>query len=78
MHYREGSIRGIVIYSLDRLSRSPVHLAILLQEMEQYHVTLYVAHEKFDETTMGKFLLMLLVFLADMEREKALDSLLNK
>ena len=73
MHCRDGSIQGIVVYSLDRLSRSPVHLAILLEEMEKYHVTLYVATEKVEETIMGRFLLMLLIFLADMEREKALD-----
>jgi site-specific DNA recombinase len=71
--YREGKIQGVVIRTLDRLSRSQVHNAILMEEMEHYKITLYCIKENIDDTPMGKFVRMILAFVAEMEREKIMD-----
>ncbi len=71
--YREGKIQGIVIRTLDRLSRSQTHVAILMEEMEHYNITLYSVKEVIDDTPMGKFARMVLAFVAAMEREKIMD-----
>jgi site-specific DNA recombinase len=71
--YRDGKIQGAVVRTLDRLSRSQAHVAILMEEMEHYGVTLYSVKEVIDETPMGKFARMVLAFVAEMEREKILD-----
>lgn len=71
--YRDGKIQGMVVRTLDRLSRSQSHVAILLEEMDHYDVRLYSVKEVIDETPMGKFARMVLAFVAEMEREKILD-----
>src|SRR6266851_2819574 len=71
--YREGKIQGVVIRTLDRLSRSQTHVAILMEEMEHYKVTLHSVKEIIDDTPMGKFARMVLAFVAEMEREKIMD-----
>lgn len=71
--YREGKIQGVVIRTLDRLSRSQVHNAILMEEMEHHAVILYCVKENIDDTPMGKFIRMVLAFVAEMEREKIMD-----
>lgn len=71
--YRDGKIQGVVIRTLDRLSRSQVHNAILMEEMEHHTITLYCVKEAIDDTPMGKFVRMILSFCAEMEREKIMD-----
>jgi len=71
--YRDGKIQGVVIRTLDRISRSQTHVAILMEEMEHYGVTLHSVKEVIDDTPMGKFARMVLAFVAEMEREKILD-----
>ena len=71
--YRDGKIQGVVIRTLDRLSRSQVHNAILMEEMEHHKVTLHCVKEAIDDTPMGKFTRMILSFVAEMEREKIMD-----
>jgi site-specific DNA recombinase len=71
--YRDGKIQGVVIRTLDRLSRSQVHNAILMEEMEHHKITLYCVKEAIDDTPMGKFTRMILAFVAEMEREKIMD-----
>jgi site-specific DNA recombinase len=71
--YREGKIQGVVVRTLDRLSRSQVHNAILMEEMEHHGVTLHSVKEVIDDTPMGKFVRMILAFVAEMEREKIMD-----
>ncbi|HTK11856.1 MAG TPA: recombinase family protein [Ktedonobacteraceae bacterium] len=73
MRYRDGKIQGIVIRTLDRLSRSQTHVAILIEEMEHHDITLYCVKETIDDTPMGKFARMVLAFVAEMEREKIMD-----
>ena len=73
--YREGHIQGVVIRTLDRLSRSQTHIAILMEEMEHYGVILYSVKEVIDAYTPDgqKFARMVLAFVAEMEREKIMD-----
>src|SRR5260370_7359844 len=71
--YGEGKITGVVIRPLDRLIRSQTHVAILIEEMEHYGITLYSVKEVIDDTPMGKFARMVLAFVAEMEREKIMD-----
>ena len=71
--YRDGKIQGVVIRTLDRLSRSQVHNAILMEEMEHHKITLHCVKEAIDDTPMGKFTRMILSFVAEMEREKIMD-----
>jgi len=71
--YRDSKIQGVVIRTLDRLSRSQVHNAILMEEMEHHKITLHCVKEAIDDTPMGKFTRMILSFVAEMEREKIMD-----
>jgi site-specific DNA recombinase len=71
--YREGIIQGVVIRTLDRLSRSQTHVAILFEECEHYGVTIHCVKEQIDNTPMGKFARMVLAFFSEMEREKFMD-----
>lgn len=75
--YREGNIQGVVIRTLDRLSRSQTHVAILMEEMEHYGAKLYSVKEVIDDTPMGKFARMVLAFVAEMEREKIMDRMVS-
>ncbi len=71
--YREGKVQGVVVRTLDRLSRAQAHVSILLEEMDYHGVTLYSVKEVIDNTPMGKFSRMVLAHFAEMEREKILD-----
>lgn len=44
----------VVVYSLDRLSRDPVHGVILMQELEKHGITLEAATETVDNSEVGK------------------------
>ncbi|GHO65936.1 hypothetical protein KSC_048280 [Ktedonobacter sp. SOSP1-52] len=67
----------MVIRTLDRLSRSQVHNAILMEEMEHHKITLHCVKEAIDDTPMGRFTRMILSFVAEMEREKIMDRTLT-
>lgn len=73
--YRDGSVQGIVVRTLDRLSRSHVHLIILMQEMETCNVVLHCVNENVEDTATGKFVNMVLGIITEVEQEKALDTL---
>ena len=51
---RSESIDCIVVYSLDRFSRDPVHGVILMQELEKHGVSLEAATETVDDSEVGK------------------------
>jgi DNA invertase Pin-like site-specific DNA recombinase len=71
--YREGKIQGVVFRTLDRLSRNQTHVAILFEECEHHGIALHCVKEKIDDTPMGKFVRMILAFVAEVEREKIMD-----
>ena len=51
---RSESIDNVVVYSLDRFSRDPVHGVILMQELEKHEVSLEAATETVDNSEVGK------------------------
>ncbi len=71
--YRDGNIQGVVVTTLDRLSRSQAHLVILMEEMEKYGVTLHCMNEQMDDTPLGRFARFIVDFITEIEREKMLE-----
>jgi len=73
--YHSGSIQGVVITRLERLSRSHAHLIILMQEMEAHHAVLHVVDENIVDL---KFIRTMVAIITDVEREKALNPSLTE
>ena len=71
--YRDKNIQGVVIRTVDRLSRNQTHIAVLMDEMEHHGVTLHCAKEKIDDSALGRFVVAALALVAEMEREKIMD-----
>jgi len=67
---RAEAVDVIVCYSLDRLSRDPVHGVILTQEFEKHHVGLEAVTETIDSTEVGKLITYIKGFAAKLEAEK--------
>jgi len=67
---RNDDIDVIVCYSLDRLSRDPVHGVILTQELEKHHVNLEAITETVDSTEVGKLINYIRGFASKLEAEK--------
>lgn len=67
---RAEAIDVIVCYSLDRLSRDPVHGVILTQELEKHNVNLEVVTETLDSTEVGKLITYIRGFASKLEAEK--------
>lgn len=67
---RRGEIRGIVCHAVDRLSRDPVHLLILVEEFEKHEAQLLFATETLDDSALGKLVLHVHGYAAQVEREK--------
>ena len=67
---REGQISRIIIYRLDRLSRSLLDFASLIELFRSYGVAFVSTQEKFDtETPMGMAMLNIAMVFAQLERE---------
>lgn len=49
-------IDGVVVYSTDRLSRDPVHLLLLVEEIDKKGVTLHFVTEPLDNSMEGQLL----------------------
>src|SRR5205085_2255710 len=77
--YREGKIQGVVVRTLDRLSRRQVHYAVLMDEMEHYNIPLHCVKEPInhEDTKMAQFVQLVLAFVAEMEREKIMDRVMT-
>lgn len=67
---RAGAIDAIIAYDPDRLSRSQVHFAVLLDECERYEIELAFVSGPLDNTATGRFLTNVRAFMAETEREK--------
>lgn len=60
----------IVVYKLDRLSRSTKHLIELSEELEERRIELVSIQDKIDTTTaIGKAMFKMLAVLSEMERD---------
>ena len=69
---RRGEIERIVAYKLDRLGRSAVHLALLLEEFARLRVPVVFTSQGIDtsdENPVGKLQLGVLMAFAEFERE---------
>ena len=67
---RTGVIRRVIVYRLDRISRSIVDFAKLMELFKQYNVEFVSCTEKFDTSTpMGRAMLNICIVFAQLERE---------
>lgn len=67
---REGRINKIVVYRLDRLSRSLLDFAEMWQLLDKHKVSFVSVSEKFDTTTpMGRAMIYIILIFAQLERE---------
>jgi site-specific DNA recombinase len=71
---RESIIDVVVVYSLDRLSRDPVHGVILMQEMEKHGVYLEAATETVDNSEVGKLIFYIKGYAAKLDAERRRDA----
>lgn len=67
---KTGLIRRVIVYRLDRISRSIVDFAKLMELFQQYDVEFVSCTEKFDTSTpMGRAMLNICIVFAQLERE---------
>lgn len=67
---KRGLIQNIVVYRLDRISRSVVDFANIIDILNKYNVDFISANEKFDTSTpVGKAMLYIVMVFAQLERE---------
>ena len=66
----QGLIEKVVVYKLDRISRSIIDFAKMMELFKQYNVEFVSATEKFDTSTpMGRAMLNICIVFAQLERE---------
>lgn len=67
---RAGKIRRVIVYKLDRISRSIVDFANMMEEFQKYGVEFVSSTEKFDTSTpIGRAMLNICIVFAQLERE---------
>lgn len=65
-----GEIRRVIVYKLDRISRSILDFATMMAEFQEYGVEFVSCTEKFDTSTpMGRAMLNICIVFAQLERE---------
>ncbi|MCL2842241.1 MAG: recombinase family protein [Oscillospiraceae bacterium] len=66
----QGLISTVVVYKLDRISRSIIDFAKMMELFQRYNVEFVSATEKFDTSTpMGRAMLNICIVFAQLERE---------
>ncbi len=67
---RAGKIGRVVVYKLDRISRSILDFANMMEIFQKYHVEFVSSTEKFDTSTpIGRAMLNICIVFAQLERE---------
>ena len=67
---RKGKVRRVVVYKLDRISRSILDFANMMELFQEYDVEFVSSTEKFDTSTpMGRAMLNICIVFAQLERE---------
>ena len=65
-----GKIRRVIVYRLDRISRSVLDFANIIEKLQVHDVEFVSTMEKFDTSTpIGKAMLMIVMVFAQLERE---------
>jgi len=67
---RNKEIDAVTAYTLDRLSRDPVHFIILQEEMEKAGVKLILVTETIDSSDLGRLITYIKGYAAKLEAEK--------
>ena len=66
----DGAISRVIVYKLDRISRSVLDFAGMIETFGRYNVDFVSSNEKFDTASpVGKAMLMLVMIFAQLERE---------
>jgi len=66
----QGLISTVIVYKLDRISRSIIDFARMMELFQRYNVEFVSATEKFDTSTpMGRTMLNICIDFAQLERE---------
>ncbi|MFC2009165.1 recombinase family protein [Chloroflexota bacterium] len=71
---RGGAFDVVVVYSLDRFSRDPVHSVILMQELEEHDVMLEAVTESVDNSEIGKLVYYIKGYAAKLDAERRRDA----
>lgn len=67
---RKGKVRRVIVYKLDRISRSILDFANMMELFQEYDVEFVSCTEKFDTSTpMGRAMLNICIVFAQLERE---------
>ena len=67
---RTGKIKRVIVYKLDRISRSILDFAGMMEMFQKYHVEFVSSTEKFDTSTpIGRAMLNICIVFAQLERE---------
>ena len=67
---RLGCVERVIVYRLDRISRSVLDFANLIELFQKHNVSFVSTMEKFDTSTpIGKAMLMIVMIFAQLERE---------
>lgn len=67
---KNGCISSVIVYKLDRISRSILDFSNMMEQFEKNHVQFISATEKFDTSSpMGKAMLNICIVFAQLERE---------
>ncbi len=67
---KSGKIRRVIVYKLDRISRSILDFSNMMEAFQQYHVEFVSSTEKFDTSTpIGRAMLNICIVFAQLERE---------
>jgi site-specific DNA recombinase len=71
---RTDKLDAVIVYSLDRFSRDPVHGVILMQELEKHGVNLEAATETVDNSEAGKLIFYIKGYAAKLDAERRRDA----
>ena len=67
---KRGKIKRVIVYKLDRISRSILDFANMMEIFQKYHVEFVSSTEKFDTSTpIGRAMLNICIVFAQLERE---------
>lgn len=67
---KKGLVKKVIVYKLDRISRSVLDFANMMEDFQKYNVEFVSCNEKFDTSTpIGRAMLSICIVFAQLERE---------